>query len=105
MSEYGNDFGLAYWEGALSACQDEVHVLEGAVGMELGKSRMSSRVRQCAALLDRAKQQEQRIRDLEEAVRLALDLSENGLIDYQEYGLTCHDDIEQKYRNALEPTR
>ena len=48
---------------------------------------------------------QQRIHDLEEAVRLALDLSENGLIDYQKYGLTCHDDIEQKYRNALEQPR
>ena len=45
------------------------------------------------------------VRKLESAVKLALDLSENGLIDYKEHGLTCHDDIEQKYRNALEPPR
>ena len=56
-------------------------------------------------LEDEAAGLERRIRELEAAVRLALDLSENGLIDYQEHGLTCHDDIEQKYRNALEPPR
>ena len=52
-------------------------------------------------MLAKIKNQAERIRKLESAVKLALDLSENGLIDYQEYGLTCYDDIEQKYRNAL----
>ena len=65
-------FDLLTWEGALRACQDEAHVLEGAVGMELGRSRISSRIRQCAALLDRAKQQEQRLRELEEVLQEAI---------------------------------
>ena len=38
---------------------------------------------------------------LVEALELATDLFENGLVDFKKYGLTCDKDIAKKYRAAL----
>ena len=38
---------------------------------------------------------------LVEALELATDLFENGLVDFKKYGLTCDEDIAKKYRAAI----
>jgi len=40
---------------------------------------------------------------LRASLKMALDIAENGLIDFGKYGLTCDDDIAKAYRNALSP--
>ena len=52
-------------------------------------------------LRERCEQQAGEIERLRAALTLALDLSENGLIDFEKYGLKCDADIEKVYRAAL----
>ena len=51
-------FSLAYWEGALEAARRECGEAELALGVPAGTTRISSRLDQFEALLDRARQLE-----------------------------------------------
>ena len=46
-------------------------------------------------------ERDERIAALEALVAMALDLADNGLIDFKKYGLTKDEDIAEKYRAAL----
>ena len=48
-------------------------------------------------------EQAQQIERLRLAVKLALEIHLEGLVDFEEYGLTCSSDIYSLYSAALQP--
>ena len=50
---------------------------------------------------DRIEELEAKLAKAEEALELALELADNGLVDFSKYGLSCDADINKHYRTTL----
>ena len=53
------------------------------------------------AASDRIEELEAKLAKAVEALELALELADNDLVDFSEYGLSCDADINERYRTTL----